>query len=61
MSLKMKRKAWGVTFFDQIILGMFSLQTTLHNIHAANGVRSPPLESHEVLEMEFESNPQVNP
>ena len=60
MSLEMKKMAWGVTYFDQIILSMSSLQTTYHNIPAANGVRSPPLESHEVLEMEFESNPQVN-
>ena len=29
---------------------MFSLQTTYHNICAANGVKSPHLESHEVLE-----------
>ena len=42
---------------------MFSLQTTYHNICAANGVKSPHLESYEVLEKmkEFESNPQVNP
>ena len=52
--------AWGVTYFDQSILSMSSLQTTYHNIPAANGVSSLPLESHEVLEMEFESNPQVN-
>ena len=51
--------AWGVTYFDQIILSMSSLQTTYHNIRAANCVRSPPLESHEVLEKGFESNPQV--
>ena len=53
--------AWGVTYFDQIILSITSLQTTYHNIHATNGVRSPPLESHEVLEKEFESNPKVKP
>ena len=53
--------AWGVTYIDQIILSMFLLQTSYHNIRAANGVRSPPLESHEVLEKEFESNPQVKP
>ena len=53
--------AWGATYFDRIILSMSSLQTTYHNIRAANGVRGPPLESHEVLEKEFESNPQVKP
>ena len=53
--------AWGVTYFDQIILSMSSLQATYHNIRAANGVRSPPLESHEVHEEEFEYNPQVKP
>ena len=52
--------ALGVTYFDQLILSM-SLQTTYHNIRAANGVRSPPLELHEVLEKEFESNPKVKP
>ena len=51
----------GRTYFDQITLSMSSLQTTYHNIRAANGVRSPPLKSHEVLEKEFESNPQVKP
>ena len=51
--------AWGVTYFDQIILSMSSLQRTYHNIRAAYGVRSPPLESHEVLDKEYESNPQV--
>ena len=60
MSLKMKKMAWCVTYFDQIILSMSSLQTTYHNMRAANGVRSPPLESHDVLEMELKSNPQVN-
>ena len=50
---------WGVTYFEQIILSMSSLQTTYHNNRAANCVRSPPLESHEVLEKEFESNPKV--
>ena len=56
----MSLKKWhlGVTYFDQLILSM-SLQTTYHNKRAANGVRSPPLELHEVLEKEFESNPQV--
>ena len=53
--------AWGVTYFDQITLSMSSLQTTYHNIRAANDVRSPPLESNEVLEKEFESNPLVKP
>ena len=51
--------AWGITYFYQIILSMSSLQTTYHNIRAASCVRSPPLESHEVLEKEFESNPKV--
>ena len=50
---------WGVTYFDQIILSMSSLQTTYHNIRVANCVRSHPLESHEVLEKEFVSNPKV--
>ena len=50
---------WGVTYFDQIILGMSSLQRTYHNIRPANCIRSPPLESHEVLEKEFESDPKV--
>ena len=59
--MSLKKLAWGVTYFDQIILSMSSLQTTCHNIHVANGVRSPPLESHEALEKEFESNPQVIP
>ena len=40
---------------------MSSLQTTYHNIRAANGVRSPPLKSHEVLEKGFELNPKVKP
>ena len=42
---------------------MSSLQTTYHNIRAANGVKSTHLETHEVLEKmkEFESNPQVKP
>ena len=42
---------------------MSSFQMTYHNIRAANGVKSPHLESHEVLEKikEFESNPQVKP
>ena len=51
--------AWGVTYFDQFILSMSSLQTTYHNIRAANCVRSFTLESHKVLEKEFESNPKV--
>ena len=59
--MSLKKMAWGVTYIDQIILSMFLLQTSYHNIRAANGVRSPPLESHEVLEKEFESNPQVKP
>ena len=58
MSLEMKKMAWGVTYFDQIILSMSSLQTTYHNIPAANGVRSPPLESHEALEMESSQIPK---
>ena len=53
--------AWHVTYFDQIILSMSSLQTTYHNIRAANGIRSPPLELHEVLEKVLESNPKVKP
>ena len=59
--MSLKKMAWGVTYFDQIILSMSSLQTTYRSIRAANGVRSPPLESHEVLEKKFESNPQVKP
>ena len=59
--MSLKKIAWGVTYFDQITLSMSSLQTTYHNIRAANGVRSLPLESHEVLEKEFMSNPQVKP
>ena len=59
--MSLKKMAWGVTYFDQITLSMSSLQTTCHNIRAANGVRSPPLESHEVLEKEFESYPKVKP
>ena len=59
--MSLKTIAWGVTYFDQITLSMSSLQTTYHNIRAANGVRSLPLESHEVLEKEFMSNPQVKP
>ena len=59
--MSLKKIAWGVTYFDQITLSMSSLQTTYHNIRAANGVRSLPLESHEALEKEFMSNPQVKP
>ena len=51
--------AWCLTYFDQIILSIPSLQTTYHNIRAAYGVRNPPLELHEVIEKEFESNPKV--
>ena len=42
---------------------MSSLLTTYHNIRATDGVKSPHLESHEVLEkMKIsESNPQVKP
>ena len=42
---------------------MSSLQTTYNNIHAANGVKSPHLQSFAVLEKmkEFESNSQVKP
>ena len=56
-----KKLTWGLAYFDQFILSMSSLQTTYHNICAANGVKSPHLESHEVLEKmkEFESHPQV--
>ena len=53
--------AWGITYFDQIILSMSSLQITYHNSRAANGVRGPPLELHKLLEKEFEPNPQVKP
>ena len=38
---------------------MSSLQQTYHNIRAANGVKSPHIESHEVPEKEFESNSQA--
>ena len=51
----------GLTYFDQFILSMSSIQTTYHNTRVANGVKSPHLESHEVLEKDFESNPQVKP
>ena len=40
---------------------MSSLQTIFHNIRAAYGAKSPHLESHEILEKEFESNPKVKP
>ena len=42
---------------------MSSLQTTYHNIRAANGFKIPHLESHETLEKmkEFDFNPQVKP
>ena len=56
-----KKLTWGLTYFDQFILSMSSLQTTYHNIRAAKGFKSPHLESHEVLEKVFESNPQVKP
>ena len=58
-----KKLTWGLTYFDQFILSMSSLQTTYDNIRAANGVKSIHLEAHEVLEKmkEFESNPQVKP
>ena len=52
---------WGLTYFDQIIFSMSSLRTTYHNIRAGNDVKSPHLESHEVLEKDFESNYQVKP
>ena len=55
--------AWGLTYFDQFIWSMSSLQMTYmyHNMLAANGLKSPHLESYEVLEKEFESKPQVKP
>ena len=53
--------ALGVTYFEQIILSVSSLLTTYYNISAVSGVRSPPLESHEVLEKEFESIHQMKP
>ena len=42
---------------------MSSLYTTYHNVRAANGNKSPHLESHKVLEKmkKFESNPNVKP
>ena len=52
---------WGSTYLDQFILSMSSLQKTYHNIRAANGVKSPHLESHGVPEKEIESNSQVKP
>ena len=54
-----KKLTWGLTYFDQFILSMSSLQTTYHNIRAANGVKNTHLETHEVLEKmkEFETNP----
>ena len=57
---KEEKLTWGVTYFDQFILSMSSFQMIYHNIRAANGVKSPHLESHEVLEKmkEFESNSQ---
>ena len=51
----------GLTYFDKFILSMSSLQMIHHNVRAANGVKSAHLESHEVLEKEYESNPQVKP
>ena len=59
--MSLKKTAWSVTYFDQIILSMSSLQMTYYNIHAANGVKSPPLESHEVFAKEFDANPKVKP
>ena len=58
MSMEKKKLTWGLTYFEQFILSMFPLLTTCHNIRAANGVKSPNLESHEVLEKmeEFKSN-----
>ena len=56
-----KKLTLGSTYFDQFILSMSSLQTTHHNMCAAYGVKSPHFETHEVLEKEFESNPQVKP
>ena len=62
MEMENKLK-WGLTYFDQFILSMSSLQMTYLNIRAANGVKSPHLESYEVLEKmkEFESNTEVKP
>ena len=61
--MSMKKMTWGLTYFDQLILSMSSLQTTYHNIRAAYCAKSPYLESREVLEKmkEFESNPQGKP
>ena len=59
--MSMEKNGMGLNFFGQFILSMSSLQTTFHNICAANGVLSPHLQSHEVLEKEFESNPPVKP
>ena len=59
--MSMEKKTWGLPYYDQCIFSMSLLQTTYHNIHSVNGVKSPHLESHEVLEKEFESNPPVKP
>ena len=45
-----KKLTWGFTYFGQFIMSRSSLQTTCHNIRVANGVKSPHLESYEVLE-----------
>ena len=56
-----KKLTRDLSYFDQFTLSMSSFQTTFHNIRSAYGVKSPHLESHEVLEKEFMSNPQVKP
>ena len=55
--MSMEKTDVGLTYFDQLFLSMSSLQTTYHNIRAANGLKSPHLESHGVLEKmkEFQS------
>ena len=47
----------GLNLFWPVIFSMSSLQTTYRNILAANGIKSPHLDMHEVLEKmkEFES------
>ena len=51
----------GLTYFDQFNLSMSSLQTTYHNICAANGVKSLHLELHEDPEIwsEFSNRNRV--
>ena len=52
-----------LAYFDQFILSMSSLQTTYHNIRAANVIKRPHLESHGVLKKMkgFDSNPKGKP